>query len=91
MEANRKLRRKRESFQLASLLVLLLRIFLVLLPHVCALPDAQTLPQEFLLLISVGDIVSSAGISFRTQLLSEFLLAVSDMDGFNPGLFSYTI
>lgn len=78
-----------ESFPLASLSGLLLRIFLILLPPVCAL-HVTSLPREFLLLILVGGFVFSAEISFRTQLLSEFLLAVGDMDAINPGLFSYT-
>lgn len=75
------------SFQLASLSVLLLRILLLLFPRVCVLPDTQTLPREFLLLIHVGGFVFSAWILSRTQLVSEFLLAASDMDGFNPGCF----
>lgn len=91
-ERNRnKLRRKWEHIQLASLSILLLRIFLALLPHAFALPDLQTLPWEFLLLIHVGGFVFSAGISFRAQLCSDIELATTDMDGFNPGLFSYTV
>lgn len=86
-----KLRRKWETIQLASLSVLLLRIFLALLPHAFALPNLQTLPWEFLLLIHVGGFAFSAGISFRAQLCSEVALATTDMDGFKSGLFSYTV
>lgn len=61
--------------------------FLTHLPY----PTYRLLSWEFLLLIHVGGFAFSAGISFRAQLCSEVALATTDMDGFNPGLFPYTV